>query len=327
MSAKRYFGWVGTVGTEDKARDKYSALSSNYCEIEDVIKFPPDKKSLKIIKDILQLRGIDSGYDFTVVEELVYGKDLEPGPQNIGNCVGYSHCMCLASKIAHEIFVEKQPEEPLESQYFIPFIPYSYGAGRIYIGNNKLGRSDGSNCSWQIEASMNHGFLPCDADRLDGYDQKPQGTSGTGRLFGSNKSVLDTFHDQAIKFDLVDSTRVTTVDEVKTILTEVYSPIQICSNWGFKAFSYDNERKIWIYKQSGSWSHSMQLIGWLEIKGESFIHVRNQWGRSAHKDCTPVIPLGGFLIGVDTLSQWLPNAYAATIGEIKGKGKIFDFPF
>jgi hypothetical protein len=57
----------------------------------------------------------------------------------------------------------------------------------------------------------------------------------------------------------------------------------------------------------------------MEIAGARFFVVRNQWGRKAHKDCGRGIPLGCFAITASTLSSWLPNAYAATIGEIKGQ--------
>lgn len=321
-------GWLGSVLEEEY---KFSELTSSpenderYCSLSELEPFSSEPNSAALNK-VKATANFDSGYSFSLVEPLVYGKHLTPGPQNIGNCVGYSHCMLLASKIAHEIFVELQPEQPLTQNEPIPYIPYSYGAGRVYIGGNRLG-GDGSNCSWQIQASMEHGFLPCDASGITG--DIPQGSSSTGRQFGRSKSILDQFRPQAIKFDLVDSTRVYTTDDVKKCLTEIYTPIQICSNWGFRPAVYDDNCKVWIYKASGTWSHSMQLIGWIEIKGKTFIQVRNQWGTSAHKDCTPVIPLGGFLIEPETLSRWLKSAYAATIGEIKGKAKeiINKFPF
>lgn len=320
-----YFtGWNGTVKQESRTFDIYAmAYAQFYAQSENVQGYSPDPTALAKIKE---KQNFDSGYDFTIVEALVYGEDLQPGPQNIGNCVGYSHCMLLASKIAHEIFVELQPEKPLATNTPIPYIPYSYGAGRVYVGGNRYW-GDGSNCADQIQASMEHGFLPCDTPNLTG--PFPQSTSTIGRQFGKSRSTLDKFHDTAINFDLVESTRITSVDEVRRFLTEVYSPLQICSSWGFRPSYYDNNRGIWIYKASGRWSHSMQLVGWISIKGEEFIHVRNQWGRDAHKNSTPVIPLGGFLISPDTMKSWLRSAYCASIGEIKGKAreKLKKFPF
>ncbi len=267
----------------------------------------------KIREELLQ---IDDGWGFWEAEKLAYGNYLQPGPQNIGNCVGYSHALLIASKHAHEILVEGQLEEPLghyDRVTPVPYVPYSYGIGRVFVGKGRI-RGDGSLCAWQITATMEHGFLPSNTPGLTG--PFPQSTSAIGREFGRSRGVLDRWREKASTFDLADSLKIGTADEAKDVLTVAKCPIQICSGWGFGRPFWDSKREIWIYRRSGSWSHSMQIVGCIEVKGEWFIVVRNQWGTEYHKDPGRGIPRGCFIIGLDLLAAWLRDAYASTIGQI-----------
>jgi hypothetical protein len=331
MATKRHMGW-GPEGIEPrvqlaKEEKQYdvilaSAPAGRYMEFVQFASSKRRQRAFAIPPEVREKFKFDSGFAFWVPEQMVYGKDVEPGPQERGTCVGTSHVELLASRIAVEILIEQQPEQPLGLGMAVcPYEPYSYGVGRCNrsgsLGSPRI-RGDGSNCSWQINATMTHGFLPSNLEGLVG--PPPGSTSSVQGSWGNNSGgVLRKWRPKAIEFDLATSVRVRNGNEAWTALTEILTPIQICSGQGFAYKGWDSKYQIGLYKFSGSWSHSMQLIAGMEIKGERFCVVRNQWGRKAHKDCGRGIPLGSFAITWATLERWLPNAYAATIGEIKGK--------
>ncbi len=258
--------------------------------------------------ELRQLMPFDKGWDFEYADKLIYGQHLT-FQQNIGNCVGASHCMLLASKVAHEILIEGDPEEPLGDQASspIPYVPYSYGAGRVYIGGNRI-NGDGSLCEWQIQATMEYGFLPSDQDGLTGV---PQGSAGTGRSWGRSKATLDKWLPQAKAYDM-ESTPITSADQCRTALVDHKHPSQICSSWGFAVQRYDSKYDLNLYTKSGSWAHSMQVIAIFEKKGAWFVKIRNQWGET-HKDGM------SFVIPFELFERWIPQSSTATIGEIKGR--------
>jgi len=234
------------------------------------------------------------------------------------NCVGYSHCMMLGSRIAYEILVEGDPEDLFDdgTHSYVPYIPYSYGAGRVYVGGNKI-RGDGSLCEWQIQGSMEYGFLPCGTPGLEG--PYPQSSERVGRQFGSSKSVLDKYKPEAMKYDLVNSWDIKDVDSAKDAVLVKRAPLQICSNWGFASAGVDNRYGIEIYRRSGQWAHSMQIIGMFLLKGQWFVVVRNQWGRNYHKAPGAGVPAGSFIIPIELLASWIPNAVVMAIGELQGR--------
>lgn len=249
----------------------------------------------------------DEGWDFRVAEELVAG--VQTFQQNIGNCVGASHTMLLAARIAHEILAEGQAEEALgQGDLQMPFVPYSYGVGRL--AGNMLGRGDGSYCGAQIRGTQEHGFLPCFVPGVSDYGSLPQSSSTVGRLFGRSRAELEKWMPHARPFDLVEAPKVQSADDVWELIVNKKIPLQICSGWGFR-FKQTDANGINVYDRGGSWSHSMQLIAAFRIKQQKYCTVRNQWGKS-HKDGQ------SFTIRWETLERWIPNSETIGIGEIQG---------
>jgi hypothetical protein len=165
---------------------------------------------------------------------------------------------------------------------------------------------------------MSHGFLPSNTPQLPG--PPPGSTSSVQYSWGNNSGkILNKWRDKAIVFDLKHSVRIRTGDEAWTAVTEALTPLQICSNQGFAYYKWDAKYDIGVYRRSGSWAHSMQIIAAFDIKDQRFAVVRNQWGRKAHKNCGHGVPLGSFVIYWETFEAWLQNAYCATIGEVQGK--------
>lgn len=264
----------------------------------------------------------DEGWDFMVAERMVYKLgDTETLmiPQNMGNCVGDSHCCLLASRIAHEILAEGDPEDPLGyGDLAVPFIPYSYGVGR-WVGD-MLGPGDGSYCGAQIEGTMKYGFLPCFTTGLkEAYGDLPQSSTSVGRLFGRSKSEISKWTDKAAQFDLLEAPKCESAEDLKTLIVNKKVPIQICSGWGFAYDGFDNKYGVHLYRKSGSWSHSMQLVACFAIKGQWFTVIRNQWGQDQHKGSPEIgIPGGCMVITIELFERWVQSAEAIGIGAIKG---------
>lgn len=266
------------------------------------------------------------GWDSMVAERLLYG--LAEGetimvPQNIGNCVGDSHCCLLAGRIAHEIYAIGEAEEPLGMQQLaVPFIPFSYGVGR-WVGG-MLGPSDGSYCGAQIEGTMKYGFLPCFVEGLDKYAGSgasglPQGTAAAGRLFGRSKAEIQKFTDKAIDFDLLEAPQCKTVDDAWTLIVDKKINIQICSGTMPKFWKFDDKYGFPLYRMGTPASHSTQINAAFEHKGGRFFVGRNQWGYNAHKGAPEIGVAGGcYVFPSEELAKWLPRAEAIGIGAIKG---------
>lgn len=266
------------------------------------------------------------GWDFMVAERLLYGLTLEQTLmilQNIGNCVGASHTALLGSRIAHEVFALGQTEEPLGKLLLsIPFIPYSYGAGRW--AGNMLGPGDGSYCGAQIKGSMEHGFLPCSTPGLEKYagsgaSDLPQGTASAGRLFGRSKAEIQKWTEKATPFDLLEAPKVKNSDDLWEIMVEKHCPVQICS--GVMPTFWKNDSKYGpLYRMSQRASHSTQIVAAFEHAGQRFFVDRNQWGYGAHYG-NPFfgIAKGCMVCPMEEFDKWARQGFEAlAIGEIQG---------
>ena len=275
-----------------------------------------------IEEKILAKFQFDSGWDCMVAERMVYGlEDTQTlmVPQNMGNCVGDSHDCLIASRIGHEVLALGEAEEPLgRGMLGIPFIPYSYGVGRM-VGN-MLGPGDGSYCSAQIKGTMQYGFLPCFTPGLEEYSGTlPQASTNVGRLFGKSKREIMKWADKAQQFDLEEAPKVQTADEAYDLIANKQIPLQICSGQGFKYDRFDEKYGVHLYKMSGRWSHSMQLPTAFTIKGQQFTVIRNQWGINQHKGSPEIgIPGGCMVITIEDFAKWLRKAQCVGIGAIKG---------
>ena len=264
----------------------------------------------------------DEGWNFLVAENILY--EMADGvtlmvTQNIGNCVGDSHCCLLAERIAHEIVLAGDLEAPLgKGNMAVPFIAYSYGVGRMEGG--MLGPGDGSYCGAQMAGTMKWGFLPSDTPGLDVYGSLPQGSASAGRLFGRSKAEIMKWTDKAKPFGLAEAPRCKSADDLVTGVTKKFMPYQICSGWGFKYSHYDAKYGVHIYVRGGSWSHSMQIVAVFCIKGQWFVVIRNQWGQNQFKGSPEVgIPTGCMVITLETFSSWIRSAECMGIGEIRGR--------
>jgi hypothetical protein len=70
----------------------------------------------------------------------------------------------------------------------------------------------------------------------------------------------------------------------------------------------------------------MGIYGMFEIKGQEFVEIGNQWGRSAHKGSPEIgVPGGHMLITVETFERWLRAAHCRAVGQIDGLKSSLEF--
>ena len=316
MSELGHMGWGFEHLSIQKNLYNERILYDVMCDnMPEKISFAYDREETPIEKKIRKLFQFDEGWSFHIVEQIIYDRVLLMS-QNLGNCVGASHAQLIASKVAHDIYVSGQNElmfgENTDPQIdsVVPYITFSYQAGKMLAGSRPS--SDGSWGNVQQKASLTIGILPCSTPGLVG--PFPQPSASVTRSFGP--SMVKKYQEQASKHLMLDSRQVKSFEELKQAIVVEKTPCQITSGWGFASAGFDTKYGITIFKASGSWAHSMQLIAVFELKGQWFVLVRNQWG-DKHGEIGLGLPRGCFVITSETADRWLKDAFCFTIGDIQ----------
>lgn len=282
---------------------------------------PISSEETQMEKRVREIMPFDVGWDFTYASRIRHKRDIHHGPQNDGDCVGYSNSNCICYRIDHEILCRGQADEPLGdyAKGFapMPHIGYSYGMGR-YEGN-MLRSGAGSYCSVQLRANKEHGFLPCDTPGIETDDPQPRTTSET-KKWGSSKDLLFQWRPHAIEQTLEHSYQVKTEDDMWNAITVDKYPVQICSMWGFAArgkIQWD-DYVFWEFIRRGSWPHSMSVIGAFENpqNGDRWYKIGNQWGLYHKGEWF-------FQVSASTMSKWVMQADARATGEVNGRESTF----
>ena len=317
------FGWGEESESEQKKLYIEAIENENLLQTYGEATFSPpaEREETEMETRVRKIMPFSVGWDFTYASNIVYKKDISHGPQNDGNCVGFSNSVGVAYRISHEILCLGQADEPLGSYATktspMPHIGYSYGMGR-YEGN-MLNSGAGSYCSVQLKANKEHGFLPCDTPGIQTEDPQPPTTAET-KKWGRDKELLFKWRPYAIEQTLEHSYQVKTEDDMWNAIVKDKMPVQICSMWGFEArgkIQWD-DYVFWEYIRRGSWPHSMTVIGAYENpkNNSRWYKVGNQWG-DYHKG------EWYFHVSSDTMRNWVPNSESRTIGEILGRESNF----
>jgi len=322
--AGEMFGWLG----HDKEREAYSYLKeideqimSMYEDhIPTFIDFSQwmEQEQDIILPDIDWKFEFDSGFDFYEAVNRVFGQQIPPGPQSVGNCVPYGSCLSICDRYAVEILEYGESEE-----FWLPFVPYSYGAGRVYVGKVNWS-SDGSLGAWQIEADMRHGILPTDTDglpRKDSYDM--QSTKAVNDEWKRQQGTLDKWKPKAIMYSVGSSTVIKSFEDCKIAICDKKQSVTIASNWGFAPTG--NKDGMVIHKRSGSWAHQMHVRGVFNVNGNWYVHIGNQWGVTYHPSIGRKLPLGGFVIPAELFDTWVKDSECYSRGSIKGRVFVPNF--
>jgi hypothetical protein len=306
------FGWTGMT-EELRARN---ALDSDVITSIDQVADAYTAMPSQLTELMKRYFNFDEGWAFWTAMQIVNGSQVPPGPQNIGNCVAYAAHLVLCDLMAQEIFILGQFEK-----FFLPFIPWLYGAGRVYEGNNRI-RGDGSNGVWQIRAVMNHGVLPSDLPGLP--PGGPQCSSSVGRQWGSSKSVLDRWKEHASPFKIGKTAEINSFEDAKRCVVDLQCPFTQASSLWFKKSHYDSKYGITIYKLGGRAAHQTYCRGIFKIKGEWFAYIGNQWGANYHADPGRGFPRGGFIVTADTYDRFIKNSACYMYQDLEGRKAVLE---
>lgn len=301
------FGWLGRE-KERQARDiLFNAglmlTFKQWQDIEDDIDFV----------EVFNF-PFDEGFAFWPITSKVAGDGFGEDEQSVGNCVPYGSVLANIDRMCIELLVFGEAES-----FFAPFIPYSYGAGRVYIGGD-TSTSDGSLGSWQIAADMKYGLLPCDIANVPiRHTNDIQGSADTNHKWMRTRSVLDQFQPYAKPLTVGEGASIESFDELKIAVCDKKEPVTIASDWGFVSTGLDSKYGIVVHKPGGSWSHQMHVRAVFAIKGQWFVYIGNQWGFDAHPKVAEGFALGGFVITAETFDRWVKEAECFVRGALNGR--------
>ena len=309
------YGWVG-IRKERQAKQQLV----NEGLLIDFSQWAKTESDVDLV-DIFDM-PFDNGFCFWPIMERVYGKQMSPGPQSVGNCVPYGSCLANFDRMCTELLIDGDSES-----LFTPFVPYSYGAGRVFIGN-VYWNGHGSTGAWQIKADMQHGLLPTDIPGVPiRYDDDMQGSASTNSDWMRNRSTLEKWEPNAIDLTIGVGSSIGSFDQLKTAVVDKKQSITIASSWGFGSKGLDNKYGIVVHRRSGSWSHQMHIRAVFEIKGQWFVYVGNQWGTNAHPKVADGFALGGFVIYAEEFDTWVRQAECYVRGSINGRVFVPNFSF
>ena len=318
MTVKKYFGWLGR-DAERRAYDKIRDYDIVMSEVDpnhkptfiDFSQWVEEEQDITL-PDIDWQFEFDEGFDFYEAVERGVGNQIPPGPQLVGNCVPYGSCLSLCDRYAVELLEFGENET-----FWYPFIPYSYGAGRVYVGGVHWA-GDGSTGAWQIEADKKHGILPSDLEGIPNSGPTDmQSTRSVNDKWKRTDSILNQWKPEAIEYAVGASTHIRNFEQTKIAICDKKQSVTIASSWGFAPAG--NKDGMVIHRRSGSWSHQMHIRGCFAVNNNWYIHVQNQWGNSAHPTIGRKLPPGGFVITAELYDTWAGQAEVYSRGSIKGR--------
>ena len=195
----------------------------------------------------------------------VTGKNPRVDPQLTGDCVSMGSRQCNIMRSCVEI-----AGGDLEKYKYL-FSAYSYAAGRVIIGKNRLRGGAGSMGGWQAEADTSQGFLAADDAGGLKYSKGLADAWGDDKKY-EGKSFRD-FSDVAKVTNLQQWARVQSWNETRDAMYHGY-PLSICGSRG-----YTMKPGIDGYhKPSGTWPHCMTVYAYWENVNVPAVAILNSWG-------------------------------------------------
>jgi len=205
------------------------------------------------------------------VRNLLYGNfgrlgiKYKPGKQGIGDCVSFGTAHCIDHLAVTEI-VDGDREEFLYRQS----TEYIYGISRYQIGGNRL-RGDGSNGSWAAKGIQQYGTIGrtnigygVDLSRYSATRARSWGRTGPPKTtLAKGKEHIVT------SYSLCQSAE----DVCDAIANN--NPVNVCSSQGFSR----SRNKYGICTPSGSWNHSMAIVGVDTKHRIPSVFILNSWGK------------------------------------------------
>ena len=193
----------------------------------------------------------------------VLGRDTDNYPQEIGDCVSFG------GKNAAEYLSCVQLLNGADGKFEPVFAPYYYGTSRNYIGQNRIGRGDGSVGSWLASAVVKYGTL-FSSDK----DVPPYSGSVAKRWGDSNsRDDLDRFVQLGQNRLIKSATLIKSWDELVSAIVNGYPCTIACDI----LFSMQPDRNGFHRKEQRG-GHQTCFIGVDETWDEPYAVIINSWG-------------------------------------------------
>lgn len=211
------------------------------------------------------------------------GAHLPTFRQEIGDCVSMGAANAVNYLACTQIARDRQT-----SDYHTAFPPYIYGTSRHQIGQDRMGRSDGSVGAWAAEAVKQFGVLAADSADVPPY------SGSVASQWGSSGPPAE-FVARAAPFRVHTVAPVKTADAVRDAVCNGY-PVTIASDWGGLMQPPVVDGRL-VNRRAATWNHQMCVIGYDGETGrEPYYYILNSWGASAHGQPPDDAVPGGFWV-------------------------------
>lgn len=193
----------------------------------------------------------------------VLGSDIVNIPQETGDCVSWG------AKHGTEYVNCVQILNGERQKFRLVFSPYYYGTGRVYVGQNRLGRGDGSLGSWMAEAVQKYGTVFCDDDGV------PQYSGAIAKHWGDSNSRddLDKYVNKAKEYCVKSASLIRSWDELVKAVINGY-PCPTASDIGYNMEASSDG----FHRQTTTWGHQMCIIGVDDNDKDPYGIILNSWG-------------------------------------------------
>jgi hypothetical protein len=195
----------------------------------------------------------------------VWGRDLDPGPQRIGDCVSWAYAGAVDLLACVEVLAGQAERHSWELRAGTEAI---YALARVEYGNQDGSYKDGASTVRAADAVRRGGTLS--RERIGAYDP------ARARTWGA-KGLPNTLEPEAKTHRVLTTARVKSFAEARDAITNGY-PVVIGSNQGFRT-RRDNDGFAARY---GSWSHAMKFVGARDDTRPGLLCM-NSWGSSSPK--------------------------------------------
>ena len=238
------FGWVNDPGEVSRVMQENGVLNAN--------------QSIRAIPAADKPRSVS----FIPYLEKAYGKAWYRSQGQCGSCVanGAATAVDVLAAIDH---IENQAELPKQAD-----VCTIYWGSRVEIGQNRLGRGQGSVGVWAAQWLKKYGMLemrPYEGINLSSYNSAvccgPNSTAG----------VPDHLESIAKLHPIKTYAQVSDFDDMTDAISAGY-PVTIASNQGFSN-ARDGEG---FARPHGTWQHQMVIIGYRLDRPVALI--ANSWG-------------------------------------------------
>lgn len=232
----------------------------------------------------------------------VMGRDLDPGPQQIGDCVGWGFSGCLDLLACVEVLAG-QPETYSWDMRASP--EAIYALSRVEYGDKGGSDSDGSTGLWAKTALINGGSLSRNiVGAYSGMRAREWGSSG----------LPDEYEEEAKKHRIRHAAQVRSYEAARDAISNGY-PIAVCSDQGFEG----NRDQDGFITANGQWAHCMKFVACKDDERPGLLCM-NSWG--SHNPPGPTgkydIPSNSWWVDAATCTKMLKQEDSYAIGRFDG---------